>query len=218
MSDIAWNSKGYKKFDDQKAADYASIANKIFAPIYPVIAGQIVDRCNVRKGTCIDIGSGAANLATAITNITEFTTWAMDFSDRILPMARDNINEAGLGNRVIPIVGDVHRMPFAENSISLIVSRGSMRFWKNKPRAFAEIRRVLRHGGKAYVGGGAGSIELSEEIGRRLLEFNRSIGQWPKHKYKKNDVSYFDKMLRKTGFEHFEIIDDDSGFWVTVEK
>ena len=45
--------------------------------------------------------------------------------------------------------------------------------------------------------------------------------QWKKrrnNKYRKKDVAYFHKILRKAGFVHYEIILDDSGFWVYLEK
>ena len=152
---------GIDKHDDfgsilEKAKEYALIANEAFAPIYPVIARQIVDRCRVLSGLCIDVGSGAANLAMALAGITSLNLCALDFSPHIQAIARENIARERLGARVLPVVGDVHRMPFRDGVAALIVSRGSMRFWRNKPAAFREFRRVLQPGGTGYVGGGIG--------------------------------------------------------------
>jgi ubiquinone/menaquinone biosynthesis C-methylase UbiE len=218
MSNIAWNSRGYKKFDAERAQEYTRIANEVFAPIYPVIADRIIERCAVEDGLCIDVGSGPANLAVAVTKRTSLVTYAMDFSPNIFPMAMENIIAAGLTGRITPIVGDVHRMPFQESAAMLVVSRGSMRFWKNKPVAFREIRRVLRPGGKGYIGGGAGSTELSEEIGRRMGAIDKGWDKRPKFKYRKNNVPYFEGVMAKAGFNRYEIINDDSGFWIYVEK
>jgi ubiquinone/menaquinone biosynthesis C-methylase UbiE len=218
MGEIAWNSRGYKKFDVERAQEYTRIANEVFAPIYPVIANRIIERCAVEEGLCIDVGSGPANLAVAVTKRTKLTTYAMDFSSHIFPMAMENIVSAGLLGRVTPVVGDVHRMPFQNDTAALVVSRGSMRFWKNKPAAFREIKRVLRPGGKGYVGGGAGSTELNEEIGRKMSAFNKGWNNRPKFKYRRNDVPYFEGVMAKAGFKQFEIINDDSGFWIYVEK
>jgi ubiquinone/menaquinone biosynthesis C-methylase UbiE len=218
MAEVKWNSRGYQKFDTKRAKEYAEIANQVFAPIYPVIARQIVDRCKIDDGLCIDVGTGPANLAIALAKITELKTYAMDFSWHIFQMARENIEAENLHGKVTLVVGDVRRMPFQNNAASLIVSRGSMRFWKNKPVAFKEIHRVLRPGGKGYVGGGLGSSQLGEEISREMIKRG---AQWKKgsmKKYRTRDVAYFHEMLRKAGFVLYEIILDDSGFWVYLEK
>jgi ubiquinone/menaquinone biosynthesis C-methylase UbiE len=142
----------------------------------------------------------------------------MDFSSHIFPMAIENIVAAGLTGRITPIVGDVHRMPFREGSAALVVSRGSIRFWRNKPAAFREIRRVLKAGGKGFVGGGAGSTELNEEIGRRMSVIDEEWNKRPNFKYRRNDVPYFERVMMKAGFKRYEIINNDSGFWIYVEK
>ena len=218
MAEVNWNSRSFKKFDSERAKEYAEIANQVFAPIYPVIARQIVDRCKIDDGLCVDAGTGPANLAIALAKITKLNIYAMDFSWDIIRMAREDIEVDNFRERVTLVVGDVHRMPFRNGSASLIVSRGSMRFWKNKPAAFREIHRVLRPGGKGYVGGGLGSSRLGEEISQEMI---RRGAQWKKgsmKKYKTRDVTYFQEILCKAGFVRHEIILDDSGFWVYLEK
>jgi ubiquinone/menaquinone biosynthesis C-methylase UbiE len=218
MAEVKMNSKGYKRFDLEGAKEYAEIANQVFTPIYPVIAKQIMDRCKISKGLCIDVGTGPANLAIALAKITDLKTFAMDHSWYILPMAKENIKTANLLDRIIPVVGDAHRMPFQNNVVSLIISRGSMRFWRNKPVAFKEIHRILLPGGKGYVGGGMGSSQFSEEINQGMMKWNKQWKKGRSNKYKKKDVAYFREILRNAGFIHYEIIIDDSGFWVYLEK
>jgi ubiquinone/menaquinone biosynthesis C-methylase UbiE len=212
------NSRNYKRFDPEGAKEFAGIANEIFAPIYPLIAGQIMKRCNVREGICIDVGTGASNLAVALADASDLRIYAMDFSWNIQRMAMENIVSKGLQERIRFILGDVHRMPFHDNLASLVVSRGSMRFWKNKPRAFKELHRILKPGGKGYVGGGAGSAALSrwidEEMNRRGFEWKHRA----KLKYTTKDHKYFHETMHKAGIEHYGIIHDDSGFWIYFEK
>ena len=43
----------------------------------------------------------------------------------MLAVAYEHITEAGLVRRMIPILGDIHDILFEDNSIDLIVSRGS---------------------------------------------------------------------------------------------
>jgi len=218
MSHSTWNSKGYEKFDEQRAGEYAAIANEVFAPIYPVIAGQILKRCGVDSGLCIDVGCGPANLSLALAKLTSLTFCAMDFAPHILDFAQANIDREGLATRVVTVVGDVHRMPFSDGHASLIISRGSMRFWHNRPVAFREMWRVLEPGGKGYVGGGLGSLLLAEEINREMIRRGADWQNKPKTHARKNDMAEWQEIMAKAGFSNYEIILDDSGSWVYFEK
>jgi ubiquinone/menaquinone biosynthesis C-methylase UbiE len=213
-----WNSRGYNRFDIEEAREYAAFAAEVFAPIYPVMARQIDERCGVKEGLCIDIGSGAGHLAIALAKATSLRVCAMDFSGPILAIARENIAREGLAERVRPVAGDVHRMPFREGTASLIVSRGSMRFWRNKPAALREVRRVLKTGGMGYVGGGAGNAELSEEIGRKMAEREPERQTRPFKRSGQRDARRWSEIMKKAGYSRYEIICDDSGFWVFFEK
>ena len=218
MSHISWNSKGYEKFDEQRAEEYAAIANEVFAAIYPVIAGQILERCGVKAGLCIDVGCGPANLSLALAKLTSLSFCAMDFAPHILDFAQTNIDREGLAERVTTVVGDVHRMPFSDGLASLIISRGSMRFWRNRPAAFREMWRVLAPGGKGYVGGGLGSSLLAEEINREMIRRGADWQNKPKPHGQKNDTAEWREIMAKAGFSRYEIIRDDSGSWVYFEK
>lgn len=218
MSQSGWNSKDYKKFDAERAADYAAIANEVFAPIYPVIAGQILDRCKVREGLCLDLGCGPANLAIALAKRSALTCFAMDFAPDILGHAQANIQRENLAQRVTPLAGDVHRLPFADGVASLVVSRGSMRFWRNRPAAFREIKRVLAPGGRAYVGGGLGSARLAEEIDREMIRRGAHWQNKPKTKGRNKNLAEWADIMAKAGITRYERILDDSGSWIYFEQ
>lgn len=218
MAALAWNSKTYQKFDEEKARDYADIACNVFKPIFPVIAGQIVERCEIREGLCIDAGAGPANLAIALAGITDLQIYALDFSWHFCRIAEENIERHGMGGRVQTVTGDVHRMPFRPATVSLIASRGSMRFWRNKPAAFKEFHRVLRPGGKAYVGGGMGSSKLGSEIAAEMVKRVPDWSMRSKMQTRKRDSAQLAEALRKAGFDAYGIIDDDTGFWLYMEK
>jgi len=214
------------KFNPVSAGNYDRTAAKIFAPIYPVVAGQIKKRCGIKTGVCLDIGSGPAHLAMAMTRGTKLKIYAMDFAWHILNIAKKNLKAEELEHKIRPVLGDVHRIPFQKNSVALVVSRGSMRFWKNKVLAFKEIVRVLEPGGKAYIGGGAGNAKLDAQIGAAMMKHHRAAmmkrgrqsDSRPKRKYGKMHEMVFKNILRKAGAVRYEIINDDSGFWVYLEK
>ncbi len=218
MGRIGWNSKTYRKFDEKRAGEYLVIANEVFAPLYPVIAQQILDRCRVSAGLCIDVGCGPANLAIALAKITSLNFCAMDFSPHILELGRENIIREGLTDRVTAVAGDVHRMPFADGVASLIISRGSMRFWRNRPAAFREMRRVLKPGGRGYVGGGLGSRELADEINREMIRRGADWKNKPTPEIRKKDKAEWAEIMGKARFTRYELIRDDSGSWICFEK
>lgn len=218
MGSLGWNSKTYRKFDAERARDYADIACNVFTPIFPVIARQIVERCKIREGLCIDVGAGPANLAIALARITDLRLYAMDFSWHIGRIAEENIVGQGMGARVQSVTGDVHRMPFRSNMVSLIASRGSMRFWRNKPAAFKEFYRVLKPGGKAYIGGGMGSSRLGDEIAVEMAKRDPQWSMRPKMRTRRRDSAQLATAMQKAGFASYEIIDDDTGFWLYMEK
>jgi ubiquinone/menaquinone biosynthesis C-methylase UbiE len=218
MKEIAWNSKGYRRFDDGQAQEYGTIANDLFAPIYPVIAQMMIERLGVDQGLCIDVGAGPANLAIAIAGITSFHLYAMDFAPQINRFARENISSRGLASRIVPVTGDVHRMPFKDGVASVVVSRGSVRFWRNKPAAFREIARVLKDGGRGVVGGGMGSAKLAEEISREMSEKGAHWNQKPGNRSRKASQSHWKEIMEKSPFSRYEIINDDTGSWVYFEK
>ena len=74
---------------------------------------------------------------------------------------------------MVAIVGVAEAIPFPDNSVDLVVSRGSIFFWDDPAKGLKEVYRVLRPGCKAMIGGGAGSGYprwAAEELIRRRKE------------------------------------------------
>ncbi|AFS78925.1 putative methyltransferase type 11 [Gottschalkia acidurici 9a] len=167
--------KSIYKFDE--------MATNVFSEIYPVIARQAMERTSIREGICIDIGSGGGHLGIAISEITDMKVYLYDRSYDAKEIAEVKIKDKKIGERVKGIVGDVHTIPIEDNTIDLIVSRASYHSWESKVRAIKEIYRVLRYGGKAYIGGGYGSKQLEEKIEDKMIK--RNAKGWIKGKKKK---------------------------------
>lgn len=49
-------------------------------------------------------------------------------------------------------VGDIHAMPFADDSFDVIFTINTIYFWDQPEKAIAELRRVLKKDGKLYIG------------------------------------------------------------------
>ncbi len=203
---------------DTTATEFNEIARNIFAPIYPVIARQAVECCGFDRGFCIDAGCGPGHLALALASVSGFRIDALDSSHDMLAYAEKNIREAGMSGRVRTVHGDVHALPYDDGSVDLVVSRGSVFFWDTPARAFAEIYRVLRPGGRSFIGGGFGTPELKAAITAKMRENDHS---W-EDKVKGNMGPEKDAELRKclvdAQIPDVEIIWDESGFWILMRK
>ncbi|NLM29817.1 MAG: class I SAM-dependent methyltransferase [Methanomicrobiales archaeon] len=193
------------------------IAKTVFAPIYPVIAEQILDRCGITRGRCLDIGSGPGSLGIALAEASDLVITLLDSSPEALEIAEGNVRGAGLLDRISLLPGDVHEIPLPAGSVDLIVSRGSIFFWDDLPRAFAEIYRVLAPGGKTYVGGGFGTADLRDSITEAMLKKNPDWKNFRDKNLGQDNQARIAGIVKDLGLPH-RVINDDSGFWIVIEK
>jgi len=193
------------------------IAKTAFAPVYPVIAGQILDRCGISCGRCLDVGSGPGSLAIALARASDLAVTLLDSSPEMLETAEGNVREAGLLGRLSLLRGDVHDIPLPAGSVDLVVSRGSVFFWEDLARAFSEIHRVLAPGGKTYVGGGFGTAELRDAIAAAMVKENPDWKSFRDKNLGPENRKRIAGVLADLGLRH-RIISDDSGLWVVMEK
>jgi ubiquinone/menaquinone biosynthesis C-methylase UbiE len=209
---------GQVGFHDEYAENFEDIAANIFAPIYPVISQQITNRCQIMSGTFIDVGSGPASLAIALSKLVDGKVYAMDFSEKMLAIAKKKIESCDLNENVIPIFGDIHDMPFDDCFAELVVSRGSLFFWQNVSLAFREIYRVLKPGGMAYIGGGFGTAQLKSKITQAMEKRDPAWSQCVEKRLNKTNLDSFKKALHVAEIDHYRTIDDESGFWICFKK
>ncbi|AKB73405.1 methyltransferase, UbiE/COQ5 family [Methanosarcina lacustris Z-7289] len=200
-----------------KSPVFPYIAEYIFAPIYPVIATHIIEESRIKQGICLDLGCGIASLGIAVTEITNMQVYGIDLSKEMCRLSKDKANRHCLSGKVVPVQADVHLLPFRENCADLIVSRGSVFFWKDLPVAFTEISRVLAPGGQAWIGGGFGTKELKAQISEKMVEIDPN---WQTDSKKRLSPKNFEAMQeagRQTEIP-CRVVQDDSGFWMVLSK
>lgn len=195
-----------KKFD--------TIARNVFAPVYPLLASQMLERSGLSNGVCLDLGSGGGYLGLALAKNSGFSVYLLDESADMKAIAERNIAEQQLGNRVTALCGDVHNIPLRSGSVDLVVSRGSIYFWEDLARVLLEIWRVLAPDGQVCIGGGFGSQELKDEI---ITRMRQKEPDWQPKCRSFNDSVYL-IAIAKAGIAGAEIIKDGSGTWVTFQK
>ncbi|MDD2444413.1 MAG: class I SAM-dependent methyltransferase [Desulfotomaculaceae bacterium] len=200
------------------AVEFDKIAREVFAPVYPVIAEQIKHKTGIIRGTCLDIGCGGGYLGIAMAGITELDVYLFDASQEMLKIAAGNIAGRGLEQRIQTLPGDVHKIPLDDNSIDLVISRGSVFFWRDRQKAFQEIHRVLKPGGVAFIGGGFGTTALKEQITSVMEKRNNNWREKLKKNIGENAVEGFAETLRKAEISPFEIDRNEAGLWIIIRR
>lgn len=197
---------------------FDAVAREVFAPVYPVIAEQIRERTGITEGICLDVGCGGGYLGIALAKITDLYVYLLDKSREMLAIAEQNITRCGLRERMTTLIGDAQSIPFEDNSVDLVVSRGSVFFWENLEKAFKEIHRVLAPSGIAYIGGGFGTSELKKEITSKMEKRDQ---QWRKRIEKikgEQAVCSLQKALQLAGIMTFSTLKEEAGLWMIIRK
>ncbi|WP_347488440.1 class I SAM-dependent methyltransferase [Desulfoscipio sp. XC116] len=197
-------------------SEFDNIAREVFAPVYPVIAEQIKQKTGISVGKCLDIGCGGGYLGIALARVTELYVYLADRSTEMLEIAGGNISAAGLTARMQTLFADVQKIPLPDQSIDLIVSRGSIFFWEDRQKAFEEIYRVLAPGGVAYIGGGFGTAELKKRIAARMEKENKNWRAMMNKNIGENAPEAYVKILQNTKIPFFEVNRDEAGLWIVI--
>jgi len=115
--------------------------------------GIPTDFADIKEGDhLLDLGSGAGNdcfVAREIVGDSGIIT-GLDFTDEMVEKARKNNEKLGYTN-VEFLRGDIEEIPLAENQYDVVVSNCVLNLVPDKEKAFSEINRVLKKGGRFCV-------------------------------------------------------------------
>ena len=191
------------------------VAEKIFKPIYPAIARDIIRTTNIREGVCLEIGSGTAALSRSLARLTNLRIIALDYSRSVCKISKRYIEDDKL--EIAVVNGEVENLPFSSSSINLVVSRGSIFFWRNKVKALLEIIRVLNSGGIAYIGGGFGNAKLKRYIEKRMKQMKPTWRVDNRKRMQKVNFDAICSMVENQGVNSCRIV-RRTGIWMLVKK
>lgn len=99
----------------------------------------------------LDIAGGTGDLASAFRKQVGPTgqVWLTDINNAMLSRGRDRLLDEG---RLGPVAQcDAEKLPFADNYFDIVTVAFGLRNMTHKERALAEMRRVLRPGGRLLV-------------------------------------------------------------------
>ncbi len=126
---------------------------------YPTVAQDVIAYCGVHGDRVwLDVGSGAGGLGLALLEKLPASTMVlMDPNAGALGQALGSALQRDCLGRTVAVVGAAEAIPLPDESVDVVVSRGSFYFWRDRAQGLREVWRVLRPGGRAMIGGGLGS-------------------------------------------------------------
>jgi len=164
-SQIALQSKTENETSCCGSGDCCGVDYTIFSENYEKLEGHNPDAdlglgcgiptqfAQIKKGdTVLDLGSGAGHdcfVARAIVGETG-QVFGLDFSDTMLEKARENVKKLGFTN-VEFHKGDIEEMPLSSDTLDVVVSNCVLNLVPDKKKAFSEIYRVLKKGGRFSI-------------------------------------------------------------------
>jgi ubiquinone/menaquinone biosynthesis C-methylase UbiE len=169
-----------------------------------------LERCRP-QGTLLDAGCGPGHLAIAIGGrFPGLKVTGLDNNADMIAAARRNRLHSSVRN-VDFQPGDVHRLPGEDGSIDFVVSTLSLHHWQDARRAFGEIHRVLKPGGRLLL------MDLRRDCARWFF-YGIALMQWAAvpaairrtngavgSVYSSYTVGEIAEMLRAVPFQHIDI-------------
>ena len=199
---------------------------------YPYVVQDVLRLCRPQKGLWIDLGAGKGPMAIALAQATGNPVVMVDPNADALKEGLALARAQNLHDRVFAVVGRAENLPFPDDSADLVVSRGSIFFWENPAKGLQEVHRILRPGGKAYIGGGAGS-GYPREAAQRLVEIRKArlqedtTGKWQRFVALRRPEQMA-RWAREAGLNRFEVLGAGAlsvedprvgqGVWLLFEK
>ena len=202
------------EFGTMNVSQYDEIARGVNAPMYDYYAQKIKEKTGITKGICLDAGSNGGYLGLSLARITDLDFIFLDVSKEGLDRAKAHIAGNGLQRRAHTLRADVHRIPLADESVNLVISRGSIPFWEDPARALKEIYRVIVKSGMAYVGGGKGTPEIQALAKDKMAALGIEWPQGPNRLPQRN----YDPILRSAGIPTYVAARGDDGMWIQMWK
>lgn len=115
--------------------------------------GIPTDFVKIQKGeTILDLGSGAGNDAFISSKLVgdEGKVFGLDMTEEMIKKANLNKEKLNITN-VEFIFGEIENMPLENDKIDVVISNCVLNLVPNKEKAFGEIYRVLKSGGRFSI-------------------------------------------------------------------
>ena len=122
----------------------------LFGPSHRAILRKLRAGWGVRPLRILDVGCGTGVFASRIRSaLPGARVWGVDLVAGMLNKGRARWKDQA--DRLAPVQGDSERLPFAEGSFDVVTCANSFHHYPRQDRAVAEMRRVLKPGGRLML-------------------------------------------------------------------
>ena len=199
---------------NKETQHYEVFANSIIKKIYPFLITDLKKYYNdtFDNKTILEIGTGPGHILEELLKENFSKVIGIDISlDMLLRAKKRNSNN----KKLFLINANAEKIPIKESTVDLIISRGSIFFWKDLETAFKEIYRVLKPNGFLLIGGGYG-ISTPDSIISDIHEyFKNSISKNDKPKL---NIDKAIELMQSIGGKTQIIAKPKQGFWIAWKK
>lgn len=174
----------------------------------------------IQKGNVLEVGLGPGFLAIETALLSpELRITGLDISDTMIEIARKNVKEYGLSERIEFKKGDASRMPFEDSVFSFVITSGSLHHWREPIKVFNEIYRVLKEGKKALVSDPRKDTP-KEEIEALTKDIDSKFMRWGLRKSFRESYTAqeIENLIEDTKFTDFKINIEDIGLEIWLTK
>jgi SAM-dependent methyltransferase len=149
--------------------------------------------------TVLDLGSGAGiDVFLAAQKVgAQGLAIGVDMTEEMITKARTNAEKAGIAN-VDFRLGEIENLPVDDASVDLVLSNCVINLVPDKRRAFAEIHRVLKSGGKFCISDVVTYGQIPEEI-------RQDMSLWAGCVAGAMDKEDYLALIRENGFDDLKI-------------
>ncbi len=162
------------------------------------VSERVVAMANPHRDEAVlDIACGTGNAALMAARFRSTVT-ALDQAPRLIEVARQRAADDGLD--ITFVVGDAQNLPFPDDSYDVAISIFGLIFAPDAEKAFAEVVRVLRPGGRAFITGWlpGGAIDAMGAV--FMKHVNAASGQEsPMARVHWNDETEVEEMAARHG-------------------
>ncbi|MBN9349809.1 MAG: arsenite methyltransferase [Chitinophagaceae bacterium] len=154
----------------------------------------------IKKGdTVVDLGSGAGNDCFVARHETGESgkVIGIDFTEAMIERARINAEKLNYNNVEFRF-GDIEKIPITANMADVVVSNCVMNLVPDKPKAFAEVFRILKPGGHFSIS----DIVLTGELPERIKNAAEMYAGCVASAIQKNDYL---KIIAEAGFKNIAL-------------
>jgi demethylmenaquinone methyltransferase/2-methoxy-6-polyprenyl-1,4-benzoquinol methylase len=137
---------------DSVATKYDLMNDLMSAGLHRIWKAFTIAQAGVRPGfRVLDLAGGTGDLASAFAKQAGASgqVWLTDINESMLQVGRDKLLNMGLLTPIV--VCDAEQLPFPDNYFDRVTVAFGLRNMTHKEAALAEMRRVLKSGGKVLV-------------------------------------------------------------------